>query len=57
MSLGGDIITSIDGHKITSFANLAESIAAKKAGDQVTLGILRDGKSQTPTVTLANKSG
>jgi S1-C subfamily serine protease len=57
MSLGGDIITSIDGHKITSFANLAESIAAKKAGDQVTLGILRDGKSQTLTVTLANKSG
>ena len=29
MSLGGDIITSIDGHKITSFANLAETIASK----------------------------
>src|SRR5690242_19212960 len=54
MTLGGDIITSIDGHKITSFANLAVSIASKKAGDQVTLGILRDGKSQTITVTLAN---
>jgi S1-C subfamily serine protease len=54
LMLGGDIITSIDGHKITSFANLAVSIASKKAGDQVTLGILRDGKSQTITVTLAN---
>ena len=54
LMLGGDIITSIDGHKITSFANLAVSIASKKAGDQVTLGILRDGKSQTVTVTLAN---
>jgi putative serine protease PepD len=54
LTLGGDIITSIDGHKITSFANLAVSIASKKAGDQVTLGILRDGKSQTITVTLAN---
>ena len=54
LMLGGDIITSIDGHKITSFANLAVSIASKKAGDRVTLGILRDGKSQTITVTLAN---
>ena len=55
LRLGGDIITSIDGHKITSFANLAGTIAAKKSGDQVTLGILRDGKSQTLTVTLATK--
>ena len=55
LTLGGDIITSIDGHKITSFANLAETIASKSAGDQVTLGILRDGKAQTITVTLANK--
>ncbi len=54
LMLGGDIITSIDGHKITSFANLAVSIASKTAGDHVTLGILRDGKSQTITVTLAN---
>ena len=56
LTLGGDIITSIDGHKITSFANLAETIASKSAGDHVTLGILRDGKTQTITVTLANKT-
>jgi S1-C subfamily serine protease len=55
MTLGGDIITSIDGHRITSFANLAGPIAAKHAGDTVTLGILRDGKSTTLSVTLANK--
>ena len=55
LTLGGDIITSINGHKITSFANLAETISAKSAGDQVTLGILRDGKAITVTVTLANK--
>jgi S1-C subfamily serine protease len=55
MTLGGDIITSIDGHRITSFANLAETIAAKQAGDRVTLGILRHGESQTVAVTLANK--
>jgi putative serine protease PepD len=56
MTLGGDIITSIDGRKITSFATLAETIAAKSAGDQVTLGILRNGHTQTITVTLANKT-
>jgi serine protease Do len=55
LTLGGDIITSIDGHKITSFANLAETIASKSAGDRVTLGILRDGKVSTVTVTLAAK--
>jgi S1-C subfamily serine protease len=55
LTLGGDIITSIDGHKITSFANLAETIASKSAGDQVTLGIMRDGKAITVAVTLANK--
>jgi S1-C subfamily serine protease len=55
LTLGGDIITSIDGHKITSFANLAETIASKSAGDRVTLGILRDGKAQTISATLANK--
>ena len=57
MTLGGDIITSIDGHRITSFANLAAPIAAKSAGDRVTLGLLRDGKSMTVTVTLANRTG
>jgi S1-C subfamily serine protease len=56
MTLGGDIITSIDGHRITSFASLAEPIASKSAGDRVTLGILRDGKSITISVTLANKT-
>jgi putative serine protease PepD len=56
LTLGGDIITSIDGHKITSFANLAGPISAKSAGDRVTLGILRDGKPMTVTVTLANKT-
>ncbi len=56
LTLGGDIITSIDGHRITSFANLAETIASKSAGDRVTLGLLRHGKAVNVTVTLANKT-
>jgi S1-C subfamily serine protease len=54
LTLGGDIITSINGRKITSFANLAESIASKSAGDRVTLGILHDGQARNLSVTLAN---
>jgi S1-C subfamily serine protease len=55
LTLGGDIITSIDGRRITSFANLAQAIASKSAGEQVTLGLISDGKAKTITVTLANK--
>ncbi|HYX85576.1 MAG TPA: trypsin-like peptidase domain-containing protein [Gaiellales bacterium] len=57
LTLGGDIIVSIDGRKITSFSTLRNAIAARSAGDQVTLGILRDGKPMTVTVTLAAKPG
>jgi S1-C subfamily serine protease len=55
--LGGDVIVSIDGHNIETFSDLAERIAAMKAGDRVTLEILRDGSTRTVTVTLANRSG
>ena len=53
MTLGGDIITSIDGKQIHTFDDLSGGIAAKKAGDTVQLGIYRDGKQSTITVTLA----
>ena len=53
MTLGGDIITSIDGKQIHTFDDLSGGIAAKKAGDTVQLGIYRDGKQTTVTVTLA----
>jgi len=53
MTLGGDIITSIDGKQIHTFDDLSGGIAAKKAGDTVQLGIYRDGKQSTVTVTLA----
>jgi len=53
MTLGGDIITSIDGKQIHTFDDLSGGIAAKKPGDTVQLGIYRDGKQSTVTVTLA----
>jgi len=42
--LGGDIIQSVDGEIVRSSDELASVISARKPGDQVTLGLLRDGK-------------
>jgi S1-C subfamily serine protease len=53
--LGGDIITSIDGKQIATFDDLSGAISAHKAGDTVTLGIYRDGKASTVSVTLADR--
>ncbi len=53
VALGGDIITSVDGKQIQTFDDLSSAISAKKPGQTVQLGILRDGKQMTVTVTLA----
>jgi S1-C subfamily serine protease len=53
MTLGGDIITSIDGKQIRTFDDLSGGISSKKPGDTVQLGIFRDGKQMTVSVTLA----
>jgi S1-C subfamily serine protease len=53
LTLGGDVITSIDGKQIRSFDDLSGAISAKKPGDTAQLGIYRDGKQFTVTVTLA----
>ncbi len=52
--LGGDIITKIDGHDVKQFSVLSDAIASKKPGDQVTLVVVRDGKTMTVNVTLAS---
>ena len=51
--LGGDVITKIDGHEITTFDDLANGISSKKPGDTVQLEIVRDGHTMTVNVTLA----
>src|SRR5262249_48847452 len=60
VAIGGDIITSIDGKPVTSSEDLANDIEAKKAGDTVTVGLLRakGGGGYSPktiTVTLASR--
>ena len=53
VSIGGDIITAIDGEAITAFEDLVSYLArATRPGQDVELDILRDGKTQTLTLTL-----
>ena len=51
--VGGDIITAVNGTKVTSMAQLATIIAARKPGDVVTLTIVRDSEIKSLKVTLA----
>jgi S1-C subfamily serine protease len=52
---GGDIITKIDGKKITGAddANLTANISVHKVGDKIQLEYWRNGNTKTTTVTLA----
>ena len=52
----GDTITSIDGKKVTKGAELVADIASRKPGSKVTLGFLRNGKTQDASVTIADRA-
>ncbi|MBQ6210860.1 MAG: Do family serine endopeptidase [Prevotella sp.] len=53
----GDVITSVDGKKVTKMAELQEIMANKRPGDKISLTYLHNKKSQTKTVTLKNAQG
>lgn len=48
----GDVIVSLNGKPLTSFAELRSRIATTEPGSKVKLGILRDGKPLDVEVTL-----
>ncbi|WP_255513534.1 S1C family serine protease [Homoserinibacter sp. GY 40078] len=48
----GDVVTSFNGHPITSSTDLTAQVRALAAGSQAELVYLRDGESHTVTVTL-----
>ena len=48
----GDIITAVNGEKITSSSGLTSWITKSKAGDVLTLSIMRDGENIELKVTL-----
>jgi serine protease Do len=52
----GDTITSVDGRKVSKGTELVADIAGRKPGSKVTLGFIRNGKSQDATVTIADRA-
>jgi S1-C subfamily serine protease len=52
----GDVITSIDGHAITSAADIGASLRDKKAGDHISIEFEREGAEQTAAASLKSRS-
>jgi S1-C subfamily serine protease len=55
VSLGGDIIVSVNGKPIQGMDDVVSAVNDGKPGDQLTLGVLRDGKPQDIKVTLGER--
>ncbi len=55
-SSAGDIIVSIDGRPIKDGDDLVNDIAVRKPGSTAKLGYLRNGKEDSATVTIGDRS-
>ena len=53
----GDVITHIDGKKVTKMSEMQEIMYNKRPGDKVSITYLHNKKSVTKTVTLKNAQG
>jgi len=53
----GDVITNVDGKKMTKMSELQEYLAGKRPGDSVKVEWLHNKKSQSKTVKLKNAQG
>jgi S1-C subfamily serine protease len=57
LTIGGDIIVSVDGRPVEHFSDLAETVAGLQPGAHVTLGIIRGGHHLQVPVTLGAQTG
>lgn len=53
----GDVITEVDGQKVTKFGDLSGIIAQKRPGDKVSITYLHNKNKHTKQVTLRNEQG
>jgi putative serine protease PepD len=53
----GDVVTAIDGQRVTSSAALVSVVQTHRVGDRVTLTVQRSGATHSVVVTLANHPG
>ncbi len=54
---GGDVVTAIDGERVTSIEQLARVIDSRRIGDSVTLTVIRGDDELTLTATLLEWGG
>jgi serine protease Do len=54
-NLGGDIIVSVNGQKISEVEEIRDVIASRKPGEKIKLGIFREETKSTVTVTLGRQ--
>jgi len=52
---GGDVILTVDGHRVVDPNALSRLVSAYRPGDTVTLEILRDGERKRIEVTLGKR--
>jgi S1-C subfamily serine protease len=55
VSLGGDIITEIDGRKVAGMEDFIEAINRAEPGDEIELTLVREGETKTVRVTLGER--
>jgi S1-C subfamily serine protease len=53
--LGGDIITSVDGMRINTLADLYSALEDNKPGERVAVEVLRGGRTSALQITLADR--
>lgn len=53
VTVGGDVITAVNGEKVSSIEGLIAALQQYQVGDRVSLTILRNGSQQEVNVTLA----
>jgi putative serine protease PepD len=51
----GDVVTSVDGHAITTPQELQSAVDARQPGDEITVGYVRDGTNRTVVVRLTTR--
>jgi S1-C subfamily serine protease len=55
VSLGGDIVTEVDGKKVTGMEQMVEIVNEGKPGDELELELHRGDSTKTVTVTLGDR--
>ncbi len=55
INLGGDIVTEVDGEKVTDMEEIVELVGESEPGDSLQLTLLRGGSEKKATVTLEDR--